>query len=292
MPTASAGVSLASDGEPLRYAIHGAGHPGTPVQLHNGLVSSIVHWPFFLAHYAPRRPVITWDYRGHGGAPAPRDPASVTVECFADDAHVVATSATSGKKIVAGLSFGVQVALEQFRRHPEDVAALVLICGTFGHPLDRVSTAAAVRGALARMMRGFGRTGSFARALLERASRSSLPRELTYLTGGAHREHCPPEILDGLFAHVAAMDPRVIGAVVASYLEHTAREVLPLVSVPTLILAGEADQLTPVSLAELMARTIPGARLVTFPGHSHLVQVELPDQVHAAIDDFLVEHHL
>ncbi len=283
---------LASDAEPLRYQVHGATQPGTPFLLHNGLVSSHVHWPFFLAHYAPQRPVITWDYRGHGGAPPPRDPASVTVERLAEDAHAIAAAARSGPKIVAGLSFGVQIALEQTRRHPEDVRALVLICGTYGHPLDRLSTAPAIRTALAATMRGFGRTGRVARALLARASRSSLPRELTYLTGGAHREHCPPEILDELFAHVAAMDPRVIGAVVASYFEHTARDALPSIRVPTLILAGEADQLTPVSLAQLMARTIPNAHLVTFPGHSHLVQVELPDAVHAAIDDFLAANRL
>ena len=56
---------------------------------------------------------------------------------------------------------------------------------------------------------------------------------------------------------------------------------------PTLIIAGDRDQLTPVPIAERMQREIPNSKLVVFPGHSHLVQVEKPAEVHAAIDEFL-----
>ena len=62
--------------------------------------------------------------------------------------------------------------------------------------------------------------------------------------------------------------------------------------VPTLIIAGDRDQLTPVATAERMQRAIPGSELVVFPGHSHLVQVEKPAEVHAAIDAFLTARNL
>jgi pimeloyl-ACP methyl ester carboxylesterase len=64
------------------------------------------------------------------------------------------------------------------------------------------------------------------------------------------------------------------------------------VTVPTLIIAGDRDQLTPVSIAERMHQAIPNSRLVVFPGHSHLVQVERPREVHEAIETFLHEHAL
>jgi 3-oxoadipate enol-lactonase len=117
-------------------------------------------------------------------------------------------------------------------------------------------------------------------------------RELAYLSGGAHRGSCPPAVLEGLFAHVAALDPELIGNVVAAYLEHSAHDVLPSITVPTLILAGDRDQLTPVATAERMQRAIPNSELVVFPGHTHLVQVETPDAVHATIEAFLAEHRL
>src|ERR1041384_3688122 len=101
------------------------------------LVSSIEHWQFFTPYYSPSRPLVSWEYRGHGGHPAPRDPNSVSVAHFAHDAHAVIRAAEVAPAIVVGLSFGVQVALELWRAHREDVRALVLICGTAGHPLDR-----------------------------------------------------------------------------------------------------------------------------------------------------------
>lgn len=281
-----------ADGEALAYEILGAGSR-TPVLTAHGLVSSIHHWMFFHPHYAAQRPIVSWEYRGHGGHPAPRDPA-VTVAQFADDAHAVWRASGVGPTVVVGLSFGVQVALEIYRRHPEAVKALVLICGTPGHPLDRVSSSARLRGLLTRALRGMGRH-PVTSALLD-GLRSSLgtriARELAYLTGGAHRDSCPPSVLEGLFAHVASLDPALIGHVTAAYLEHDARDMLGSIRVPSLVIAGDRDQLTPVATAERMQRAIPGARLVVFPGHTHLVQVEAPREVHAAIDGFLAEHDL
>jgi pimeloyl-ACP methyl ester carboxylesterase len=280
-----AGDVPAPDGETLRWRRTGT---GAPLLVDNGLVSSTQHWPWFVSHFRRRNTVITWDYRGHGGAPAPADLGTVSVESFAADGHCVLQAAAAAPAIVAALSFGVQVALEHYRAHPEDVRALVLICGTYGHPLDRLSRAPMVRRAAAAAARAFGRGGRLSAAALHTA-RTPISREIAFLTGGAHRELCPREVLDGLFAHVAAMDPRVVGNIVGAYFEHTAEDVLPRIAVPTLILAGDRDELTPVSRAERMHRMIRGSKLVVYPGHSHLVQVERPAAVHAEIERFLDE---
>ena len=274
------------DQELLRYQMRGA---GAPILVHNGLLSSVGHWRFFLPEFAASHTVIAWDYRGHGGTAPPRDPGACSVPGFARDGHAVLRAAQVGPAVVTGLSFGVQVALEHYRHHPGDVRALVLICGTYGHPLDCLSPARPVRRALAAAARGFGRSGPLARALLGLSARTRIARELAYLTGGAHRELCPREVLDDLFREVAAVHPRVVGAVVASYFEHSAEDLLPDIAVPTLIIAGDRDQLTPLPLAEKMHRLIRGSRLVVFPGHSHLVQVEKPREVHAAIRSFLAD---
>lgn len=275
------------DGEPLRYTVRGTGSP--PILVHNGLVSSVGHWRFFVPHFEARHAVVTWDYRGHGGNSVPRDEDSCRIDAFADDGHAVMRCAGLGPAVVTGLSFGVQVALEHYRRHPADVRALVLICGTYGHPLDRISPAPFLRKAMAQAARAFGRSPLVAQALLAPSARTALGRELAYLTGGAHRELCPREVLDELFAHVAGMDPRVIGAIVASYFEHSAEDLLPRIQVPTLIISGDKDQLTPVSISEKMQRLIPRSKLVVFKGHSHLVQVEKPREIHAVIERFLAE---
>jgi pimeloyl-ACP methyl ester carboxylesterase len=285
-------VSLAKspDDETLAYEVHGPAGEAAPLVTVHGLVSSIHHWQFFTPHFAERRQVLSWEYRGHGGQPAPRDCASVSVAQFAEDAHAVWRASGLPPAAVVGLSFGVQVALEMWRRSPEQVRALVLICGTAGHPLDRLSSSPALRTAMASAVRMFAATPALAApvlALLRSKLGTRLACELAFATGGAHRDACPAEVLEGLFGHVGAIDARLLGAITAGYLEHSAWDVLPTIDVPTLIIAGDKDQLTPVTTAERMHAAIPDSELVVFPGHSHLVQVEKPHEVHAAIEDFL-----
>jgi pimeloyl-ACP methyl ester carboxylesterase len=261
----------------------------------HGLVSSTHHWLDFNPYYAAHRQVISWEYRGHGGNPAPRDARSITVAQFADDAHAVWRTTQSPPTVVVGLSFGVQVALELYRRHPSCVRALVLICGTPGHPLDRVSPSPSLRRNIAALVRALASQRAVSGpllAFLRTRLGTRIAREITYLSGGANRDSCPPAMLQGLFKHVGSLDPHVIGAVMAAYLEHDAHDVLHTITVPTLVIGGDRDQLTPVHVAERMHNTIPGSELVIFPGHSHLVQVEKPREVHAAIDAFLKKHAL
>lgn len=260
----------------------------------HGLVSSVHHWMFFTPHFSADRPVVSWEYRGHGGQPAPHD-MEISVSQFADDAHAVWQAAQIEPAVVVGLSFGVQVALEIWRRHPDSVRALVLICGTPGLPLDRISSSGLLRRTVIALVQELSHLPGVSTALLSfLRSRAGLriARELAYLSGGAHRDACPPEVLEGLFTHVASLAPDLIAATVTAYLEHDANDVLPTITVPTLIVAADRDQLTPVTIAERMQRTIPNSKLVVFSGHSHLVQVERPAEVHSAIDGFLREHGL
>ena len=62
---------------------------------------------------------------------------------------------------------------------------------------------------------------------------------------------------------------------------------LPSIEVPVLILVGEEDGITPPADAERMAKAIPKATLVRVPGASHLVTVEKPEDVNAAVRNYL-----
>lgn len=287
-------IATTSDGDKLGYQLHGRTAGRTPIVTVHGLVSSWHHWEFFTPHFSRERQVLSWEYRGHGGGPAPREADAASIEQFAEDAVTVWRASQLPPSIVVGLSFGVQVALEMWRREPGAIKALVLICGTAGRPMEHVAPIAKLRGVLAGVVRTLSRPELAAPllALLKSRVGTRLAREITYLSGGAHRTACPPRVLEGLFGHVAGLDPRLMGALMAGYLEHDAWDVLPTITVPTLIIAGTKDQLTPVATAERMQSLVPASELVVFPGHSHLVQVEKPASVHAAIDDFLKRHAL
>ena len=59
------------------------------------------------------------------------------------------------------------------------------------------------------------------------------------------------------------------------------------VAVPTLVLAGELDQGTPVAMAEVLAQAIPDARLEVIAHASHLAAVEQPEAFAASVAGFV-----
>ena len=169
----------------------------------HGLVSSTHHWLDFNPYYAQTRPVISWDYRGHGGGPPHATSRRSAFAQFADDAHAVwrgdglrRRSSSSGCRSASRSRSSCGAAI------PRCVKALVLICGTAGHPLDRVSASPALRRDVASDPRARGAARAVARrcsAFLRSRIGARLAREIAYLTGGAHRDACPPTMLEGLF---------------------------------------------------------------------------------------------
>jgi len=73
---------------------------------------------------------------------------------------------------------------------------------------------------------------------------------------------------------------------------HDGREILPTISVPTLVFVGGKDFLTPSRLGTEMAAGIPDAELTVVPGASHYTCVEYPDLFNFRLERFLTEHEL
>jgi pimeloyl-ACP methyl ester carboxylesterase len=77
-------------------------------------------------------------------------------------------------------------------------------------------------------------------------------------------------------------------------LVHDTLDRLGAITVPTLVVVGEQDLLTPPDQAKAVADAIPGARyeLVTGPGSSHCLHIERPDDLLKIVDGFLDEHRI
>ena len=67
-------------------------------------------------------------------------------------------------------------------------------------------------------------------------------------------------------------------------------DLLAGISVPTLLVVGDQDVITPPAESQMMASTIPNAKLVEVSGAGHLSNLENPDAFTAAIHDFLHTH--
>ena len=96
-----------------------------------------------------------------------------------------------------------------------------------------------------------------------------------------------PTFLPTIAADALRMGPRVFLSATHQLLRDDVRPLLANIEAPTLIMWGRLDPLTPLASGELMARTIPHARLIVFEDAAHMPMVDRPDRFNTEVLDFL-----
>jgi pimeloyl-ACP methyl ester carboxylesterase len=198
---------------------------------------------------------------GFGGAPSVGD--VMTMDAAAD--HVAAEMDRVGmdRAVVCGLSMGGYVAFSMWRRHRDRIAGLAL-ADTRAEPDDEAGRER--RRLVAEKARGQG--------------------------SGAIADEPPPLLSEqaepALWDRVKEMIRRQPGESIAAASlgiggRADARPLLPEIDVPTTVIVGSADTLTPPAMSEAMVDAIPGADLVVLDGAGHLSNLEAPDGFTAAL---------
>ncbi|MFF8973158.1 alpha/beta fold hydrolase [Streptomyces sp. NPDC014995] len=277
-------TALSADGARLHVEVHG---PGTApaVVLSHGWTCSTAFWSAQIRALAVDHKVIAYDQRGHGRTPA--SPACGT-DVLADDLEAVlqATLAPGEKAVMVGHSMGGMTLMAAatrpaFRAH----AAAVLLCSTGSSRLVAESTVLPLRP-------GRLRTWLTAHVLGSRAPLGPVTplarRILEYATMGAGSA---PHMVDACARIVHACPRRVRHAwsqvLHLLDLDHGVREL----RVPTAVIVGTADRLTPPVHARRIAAALPDCVGVTeLPGLGHMTPVEAPDLVTGKIRELATIH--
>ena len=213
--------------------------------------------------------VVRFDARGFGGTPP--DPGPLTMARIADDGAALLGLLGIETAVVVGCSMGGYAALAFARRHPERLAGLVLQDTRAGADTD---DARAYRAALATKVLEQG-----AQAAIE----AFVPRLLGKTT---HREN--PALVARLEERIRATSREGIARALHGLAARPdSRETLEHIAVPTLIVVGEEDVLTPPSESEAMAGAIAGSRLEVIPRAGHLSNLERPGEYQATLRGFL-----
>jgi 3-oxoadipate enol-lactonase len=96
-----------------------------------------------------------------------------------------------------------------------------------------------------------------------------------------------PDLLERVQRMIARQKPETVEADLAAMRERPdSTAFLAEITLPTLVVVGEQDALTPPADSESMARAIPGARIVRIPGAGHLTPMERPKAVAEALSEF------
>ena len=276
---------VADDGQRIYAESHGAGRS---LVCCNGIACSKEYWKYLNRYFVPEHNVVHWDYRAHGRSPVPADLETMTVGRCAEDLRAVLDWNEIEKPVLLGHSMGCQVILEFYARYPDRVGALVPILGTYGRPGDTVLDSAlapvlfpALRRALTRAS---GTVGLINQTLTRRFG-----YDVAALTGLIDPDLCSRQDMEAYFEHVASLDVPAFMALLKDAEQHTAEGVLEKINVPTLVVGGDSDLLTPAWLSREMHDRIPGSELLMIPGGTHTALFEQPELINLRLEKFLRE---
>ncbi|MCF3135613.1 alpha/beta fold hydrolase, partial [Streptomyces olivochromogenes] len=275
---------VSADGARLHVEVHGP-KDAPPVVLAHGWTCSTAFWAAQIRDLAADHRVIAYDQRGHGRSPA--SPACTT-EALADDLEAVLahTLAPGEKAVVVGHSMGGMTVMAasarpRFREH----AVAVLLCSTGSSRLVAESRVVPLRA-------GRLRTWLTARVLGSPAPLGPVTpiakRILKYATMGAGSA---PHMVEAC-ARIVHACPRTVRHAWSKVLERldldqNVREL----TVPTAVLVGTADRLTPPVHARALVAALPACVGMTeLPGLGHMTPVEAPELVTGKIRELVTTY--
>ena len=240
-------------------------------------------WSRVFERFKDELTMVTWDLRGTFSSGVPADLHRLRVEDHADDLEAIVAAEGLERFVLGGWSLGVQTSLEYYHRHPEQVAALVLMNGAYEHIL-RTAFYPGMERVLEGVVRGLGWVGGRFGGVISHGVRlgpALMPRLGLLATS--------TPLFGEVLRDFAGLDWGVYFRIAAAVSRHSAAAYLDEVRVPTLITAGDADRMTPLKIAEAMHRRIAGSELVVFPGGTHYTQTEFPDAMNEALAAFFAK---
>lgn len=241
---------------------------GEPLLFLHGFPHSRALWTPQLTALGDRARCIVPDLRGFGGTSAA---APYSMDQYSDDAAALLDALHIERAVVCGLSMGGYIAFALWRRHRSRVRALVL--ADTRASADDESTRAK-RTELIAAARAHG-----ARAVADAS--------ITGMIGRSTRDK-NPSLVDGMYDMlVSAPVDGIIGALEAMIARPDSTPTLATIDVPTLIIVGEEDVLTPERDARLMHHAIAGSRLEVLEGAGHASNYERPAAFNHVLSEFL-----
>ena len=233
----------------------------TPIVFLHGVGSDKSVWRPQLEHFRGDRRAIAFDYPGYGESdPAPE---GTTRDDYASAILAAMSELGIRKAHVCGLSLGGVVAIALHHAWPERVASLILADTFAEHPEGR---------------------GFYERSIEASSDMRMLAEaRIDILIAQA----ADPAVRTDLIETMARIDPAAfrIGAEAVWLADQ--RDRVHDIRVPTLVLCGDEDRITPPALSTALTRMIPGAQYEQIARAGHLINAERPDEFNTLVGAFI-----
>jgi pimeloyl-ACP methyl ester carboxylesterase len=256
------------NGTSINYA--DTGGDGRPVVLLHAFPLNSGQWEQQVDALSGRFRLIVPDLKGFGGSDAPEDASSYSMDDYADSVAGLLDELGVQRVTLVGLSMGGYIAFAFLRRHRDRVEALVLA--------DTRAEADPPEGKEKRskqqeMVRGEGTSGlidALTGALISEATLNS-----------------KPDVVDRLRKLMDNPPAGFVGGLEAMKTRPDSSGELSAIDVPTLVVVGEKDGVTPPDAARTIHNGVGNSEMIVIPGVGHLSNLEAPEDFTAALEKFL-----
>ena len=243
---------------------------GPPILFVHGFPLDHSMWRRQLDEFSQTHRVIAPDLRGFGQSDITS--GTVTMEQFADDlAALLDALSVTEPVLFCGLSMGGYIGWQFFKRHRNRLRALIQ-CDTR---------------AIADTPEGVANREKLARLVLENGTEPVAAAMLPNLFAEATTPARQAAVEETRQAVLRTSPDGIAAASLGMSIRPDVATDLPSIDVPTLLIVGEEDRISPVEEMQGIASAIPGAKLTVIPDAGHMSPLENPDAVNAAIRDLL-----
>ncbi len=243
----------------------------TPILFIHGFPFDYTLWESQINHLKKDYYCIAYDVRGLGDSYV--GDGQYTMEAYVDDAFSIVHEMNLDRPVLCGLSMGGYVALRTAERDPLRFRGLIL-CNTKADADDNNAKIKRAKQIDSINVKGLNRfidefiPQCFASKTIDK-NRTLVEKTIT-----ASKKHIPKGVKGAIFAIMSRTDTT---------------EFLKNCQIPSLVIAGSADAVTPADKMKELASLIKNSEFVTIPDSGHLTAIENPDAVNKAISGFLAD---
>ncbi|HBQ20776.1 MAG: hypothetical protein A2Z91_03985 [Deltaproteobacteria bacterium GWA2_38_16] len=281
--TTTSGTVKSYDGTQIHYETIGE---GLPLIFCYGVVCSTLQWKYQTQHLKKHYQVIHVDYRGHNQSQSPKNPSHLTIEGCAKDIEAVMNKLKLEHAILLGHSMGVNVIFQFYDLYPKKVSGLIAICGTIHNPFKTMFHTEFSQAGFEFLKLMYLKFPRQFPELWKKSIAHPFSQLLTHTIGFNYQLTQKKDIKNYLEG-VSKQPIETFFYFLQEMNDFKGDHILKKIAVPTLIIGGGKDLITPIQNQYALYRKIKNAQFLKVPQGSHCAHMDMPELVNLRIEKFL-----
>ena len=275
------------DDTEIYYEVRGE---GKPLVFAYGIGCLFNHWLYQTKYFPHKYQTILFDYRSHQKSKIPEGHQNLDIESLAKDMLSLLKHLEINTAGFIGHSFGAQVLIEAYHQAPEVFSNMTFINGFVSNPLKGMFG----NDASSKIFSFIKETNSLlpesSRFLWSTVISSPISVPVMGMLGGFNLNLTSYKDMEIYTNGISSIDLKSFLSLFEGMTLYDGTKYLKDIKVPTLIISGEKDSVTPLKHQRSMHNRIPNSELTIMPYGSHCTQLDLPDYVNLRIEKFLDSH--